>query len=282
MLRETTETHTETARVTDRVSFIIPTRNSVRTIAACVASAVDQRGDVEVIVVDNHSSDGTPAVATRAGAHLVLRGGPERSAQRNQGFAASTGAAVVFIDSDMVVHPGVADDIRLAFAADPAVGGLVLPEHAFGEGYLAGCRAFEKRAYVGEAGVEAARAFRATAAKELGGYNEFITGLEDYELPDRLEAAGWSVGRTAAGVDHDEGRVRLRPLFAKKRYYGQMSAGVTGFNWGRRTRRSPARLAREAVRDPLHAPGFLLLKAVDAAGLLTGYSTRKLSSYRSC
>ena len=82
-----------------RVSLIVPARNSARTLAACLESCRTQtHSDVEVIVVDNSSTDGTVEIA-QALADLTFDQKLERSAQRNRGAAESTGDIVVFIDS---------------------------------------------------------------------------------------------------------------------------------------------------------------------------------------
>ncbi len=96
------------------VSVVVPTRNSARTIERCLQSIVGQRPTrLELIVVDNDSTDGTFAIATSY-ADVVLRAGPERSAQRNVGVARSGGDYVMWIDSDMELIPGT---IRAAVAA---------------------------------------------------------------------------------------------------------------------------------------------------------------------
>ena len=81
------------------VSFVVPSRNSARTISACVMSLRHQAYDnVEIVVVDNDSTDDTAARALAAGADRVIIAGPERCAQRNRGALESTGEFVVFID----------------------------------------------------------------------------------------------------------------------------------------------------------------------------------------
>lgn len=257
-------------RAPGRVSFVIPTRDNARTIFACVASARAQEGDVEVIVVDNSSGDGTRDLARQAGADIVIVAGPERSAQRNRGAELATGDYVVFIDSDMVIEAGVAADVRRQFDEASHVGAVVLPETAFGEGYLARCRALEKRLYLGLSAAEAARAYRSRVFDDVGGYDESVTGLEDYELPDRVQSAGWTVGRTRVGVRHDEGRVSLPRLWRKKRYYGsRCSLDPTSFR-RRRLLRLPLR-PLVLVCDPVHVPGLAVLKVVDIGGLAAGY-----------
>lgn len=257
-----------------KVSFVVPTRNSARTLHSCLGSLRAQtHPDVEIVVVDNGSSDGTPQIAARY-ADLVADAGPERSAQRNHGTAKSAGDVVVFIDSDMVLEPHVATSIVDRFTAAPRLGALVIPERSFGSGFLTQCRILEKDLYVGDAGVEAPRAFRRTVIESLGGWNEELTAAEDWDLADRTAAAGVPVGRIDAWIWHDEGHLQLRVTFAKKRYYGrwidrylQTQGGTGGRKFARTALlRQPGRL----VRHPLLTTGLFVLKATEATGLVLG------------
>lgn len=260
--------------MTAAISFVVPTRNSARTISACVRSL--RRQDypaVEVIVVDHHSQDGTAALAAAAGADQVITAGPERSAQRNRGCEASSGDVVVFIDSDMVVGVAVAGQVMDVFAADPAVGAVVIPERSFGEGFWAQCKALEKSLYVGDASVEAARAFRRADIDAVGGWNEHLTAAEDWDLDDRIRARGVAVGRVSAFIGHDEGRLRLRGTFAKKRYYGRWLAAYLDErpDGARRLRRTAlVRHPTRLLRHPVRAAGMVTMKGVEAAGMLAG------------
>lgn len=254
------------------VSFVVPTRNSARTIAACLDSIRRQRSvSVEVIVVDNRSTDATRSLAA-ARADRVVDHGPERSAQRNEGARLGRGPVLVFVDSDMVLEPGVAAEAAELLAADPRIGAAVIPERSFGEGFWARCRVLEKEIYLGDAGVEAARVFRREAFDAVGGFDETLTGPEDFELPDRVLRAGWELGRTRSQVWHDEGRVDLGELFAKKRYYGRgLSHYLRGTSSRPRLRRgSLVTLSSTLARRPLVSAGLAALKTVDAAGLVTG------------
>lgn len=256
------------------VSFVVPTRNSARTIGACLRSIRAQSGrPIELIVVDNSSTDRTLEEAS-ALADAVITAGPERSAQRNLGAAASHGEHVVFVDSDMVLEPGIASQVAAEFGRDPRLGGLVLPEESFGAGFWAECKVLEKQLYVGDPNVEAARAFRRRAFDEIGGYDTGLTGPEDWDLPDRLRRAGWAIGRVAATVHHDEGRLRLRDTFRKKRYYGRTVApyvtrhGRVGTRKAVRSAlfRDPSRF----IRQPRVSLGLLGLKVVEFTGVVVG------------
>ncbi|WP_245627916.1 glycosyltransferase family 2 protein [Actinomadura oligospora] len=251
------------------MTVVVPTRDSARTLERCLVSLRAQTVPVEVIVVDNASADGTPEIAA-AYADTVLAGGPERSAQRNLGWRAASGDVVAFVDSDMVLSEGVAAEAAEAFGADPGLGGLVIPEESFGQGFWARARAVEKHAYLGDPAVEAARIFRRTALADVGGYDEGLSAFEDWDLADRVAATGRAIGRTASGVLHDEGRLTLRSAYRKRRYYGRWlpayRARPTARSFGRggTLRRLPL------LSSPVVAAGVIVLKATETAGLLVG------------
>ncbi|MGI8328878.1 glycosyltransferase [Actinomadura scrupuli] len=252
------------------VTVVVPTRDAARTLAACLASIRAQTyPELEVIVVDNDSADGTRDIAAGP-ADRVLVHGPERSAQRNHGWRAGSGELVAFIDADMVLDREVVAEAVAAFAADPGLGGLVIPEQSFGEGFLAGCRAAEKRSYLGDAEVEAARIFRREAVRQAGGYAEELTAFEDWDLNDRVAAAGHRIGRVTACVRHDEGRMTLRSAYRKRRYYGRWlpvyRARPGARSFGRP--QSVRRLLRHG--SPPMILGLIALKVAEAAGLAVG------------
>lgn len=254
------------------VTVVVPTRNSAVTLEACLASIRAQRGvAVELVVVDNHSSDPTRAIAARY-ADQVLVCGPERSAQRNAGARAGQGHVVIFVDSDMVLEAGVVAQAAAELDRCPHLGAIVLPELATGEGFWAACRALEKELYLGDPNVEAARAFRRVALESVGGWDETLTACEDWDLDDRIRAAGWGVGRVEAFTFHLEGRISLRDQFVKKRYYGRwMRAYLDRGELGRRvTGRALLRRPGRLARSPLRTAGLVVLKSVEATGLVAG------------
>ncbi|MEZ5342212.1 MAG: glycosyltransferase family A protein [Acidimicrobiales bacterium] len=264
----------ENQQVAGRITFVVPTKNSGRTIEACLQSITNQaNADVELIVVDNDSTDNTFEVASEL-ADLAVRRGPERSAQRNHGLALATGEFVVFIDSDMVLEPGIANEAVSLLTHEPALGALVIPELAFGEGPWAPARIMEKELYIGDPAVEAARVFRSDACRSIGGYDERLNGREDWDLPDRLQLEGWGIGRVTSRIWHDEGHISLRETFSKKRYYG------VGSTAGSNERATPAHrtgiagrvrpLAKAVARNPLVGTQLVVLKTAELAGFTVG------------
>jgi len=131
-----------------RVSVVIPTRNEAQAIGRVLA---DLPSDLvnEVIVVDNHSSDNTPDIASRMGARVISE------TRRGYGRACLTGFAcanapdvVVFLDGDYSDRPaelprllapiaeGRADITIGSRIAGPRVPGA-LPWHALFGNWLA-------------------------------------------------------------------------------------------------------------------------------------------------
>jgi len=93
------------AMVQGRVSAVIPVHNRRDTVGRAIRSALAQtHRDLEVIVVDDASTDGTPEAVKQAGGRRVRLLRHERnrgpSAARNTGIAAATGEFVAFLDSD--------------------------------------------------------------------------------------------------------------------------------------------------------------------------------------
>src|SRR5205823_2128946 len=128
------------------ISVVVPTKNSASTLRPCLESIRRQSVPIELIVVDNGSTDGTSEIA-RGMADIVLDAGPERTAQRNAGAARASGNALAFFDSDMVLERDVVEQ-SIALLADPlGPGALVVPERSFGKGYWAACRSLEKSLY---------------------------------------------------------------------------------------------------------------------------------------
>ena len=119
-----------------RVSVIVPAWNAADVIGPLVRAVLGQRvpgAEVEVVVVDDGSTDATALQAREAGARVVtaprLPDGGNPAAARNYGARVATGDPLVFLDADCVPADGwLAALLRAHDAGAAAVGGsLELP-----------------------------------------------------------------------------------------------------------------------------------------------------------
>lgn len=257
------------------VSVVVPTYRSHRTIEACLRSIRSQTHPrVEVVVVDNHSDDGTWELAVPL-ADLALRAGPERSRQRNLGVQASSGTWILYVDADMVLMPGVVAE-SVAAAHRAGADAVFIPEETVGEGFWAACRRLERSCYEGEERIEAPRLVRRHRLLELGGFDEALVGQEDADLRERLRAAGLVTTHGPARILHDEGRLQPVDVMRKRFYYGRTIAGYRRTHAGAVGRQARATLSaywrhrRRLASHPLLTAGIATLRGFELGAYLAG------------
>lgn len=108
------------------LSVVIPTHNYARFLGDAIPSALEQfPGEVEVIVVDDASTDNPEKVCEGFGAavrcvRLPEHGGP--AAARNRGLREARGEFTAFLDADDIFLLGGMARLREALAADPGAG----------------------------------------------------------------------------------------------------------------------------------------------------------------
>jgi glycosyltransferase involved in cell wall biosynthesis len=258
------------------VTVVVPTRDSMRTLDACLRSIRSQDVPVELVVVDNASTDGTYELA-RELADTAVRGGPERSAQRNTGVRLAAADWILWIDADMVLPPTTVS-ATLATAKQTGADAVAVPEISVGPGFWTACRALERSCYVDDPALHNPRLLRRDLLLGAGEFDPAMAGPEDTDLRLRLRAAGT---RTALCRDvlivHDEGRLTLRSVLAKRVYYGRSLPAFTAKNpgalagQGAGTVRALVRHRRRLARHPVRTAGLLVLRAAEAVAYLVGY-----------
>jgi cellulose synthase/poly-beta-1,6-N-acetylglucosamine synthase-like glycosyltransferase len=112
--------------VTDPASVIIPAYNGSAGIGATARSLVASDHPVEIIVVDDGSTDGTAVIVAGLdlpGVRLIRQDNAGKPAALNAGLAVSSYPLVVMLDGDTVFEP---DAVRILLQpfADPAVGAV--------------------------------------------------------------------------------------------------------------------------------------------------------------
>ncbi|VFN00379.1 MAG: Glycosyl transferase family 2, partial [Candidatus Kentron sp. G] len=97
-----------TRNTVDLVSIILPCFNAERFVADAISSALDQSYPaVEVIAVDDGSTDSTLQVIKGFGDRIRWTSGPNRGAcaARNTGLSMARGEFIQFLDADDLLHP---------------------------------------------------------------------------------------------------------------------------------------------------------------------------------
>jgi glycosyltransferase involved in cell wall biosynthesis len=108
-----------------KVSFVIPTLNSAKTLEACLASILGQRvprGEYEIVIADAGSADGTVELARRLGADRIV-GNPLKTGEAGKaaGIRAAGGDVIALVDSDNVLPDERWLERMLAPFADPEI-----------------------------------------------------------------------------------------------------------------------------------------------------------------
>jgi glycosyltransferase involved in cell wall biosynthesis len=205
---------------TDRlVSVIVPTRNSARFLSACLESIKSQSyPDIEIIVVDNQSTDGTLDLA-RKFTNKVFTWGPERSAQMNFGVSHAAGRFVYKVDSDFVLDPLVVE----ACVSEAAKGFDAIVVHNSPDtrvSWIARVRKFEVDMYKYDLDHSSARFISKDVYEGIGGFDESITAGEDYDFQNRLNAGGYKTGFISPEAVHLGEPVSLWRHMSKYFMYG--------------------------------------------------------------
>lgn len=208
------------------VSVIITSKNEAELIGKLINSLKKQSyQNTEVILVDNNSVDQTVEIVKKFGVK-IYNFGPERSAQRNFGIKHSLGDFVLIVDADMVLQPDVIKECMEEAMKDDKVGGVIIPEQSVGNKFWEKVKAFERSFYYleGDNTTEAARFFSRKAFDKVGGYDESITGPEDWDFPENVRKKGFKIIRIKSRIFHHERISSVISLIRKKYYYALKSS----------------------------------------------------------
>lgn len=257
------------------VSVVVTTKNEQEVLGDLLSSIKLQTyKNIEIILVDNNSSDKTREIAKQFTKKVYIKG-PERSAQRNFGVEKAKGEYVFIIDADMILGKDVVSEcIQVAQKNFEAV---IVAEKSFGKGFWTQFKVFEREFYEGDEDIESPRFFKKSLFNKFGGYDLSITGPEDWDLPLRMRKAGVKFGRTETYILHNERNFSPWRSAKKKFYYASgarehlrrhpdviLTQGNLLFrpvffkNW------------RKLVAHPFLALGMFFVRALEMAGALLG------------
>jgi glycosyltransferase involved in cell wall biosynthesis len=239
------------------VSVIIPTYNYSRFIGEAIDSALAQtRAPLEVIVVDDGSTDGTAEVLAAYGDRIrVLRQKNSGVAMaRNAGIAAARGEYLAFLDSDDAWYPRKLERQMPRFDAEPSLGlvhcgaetidseGRTLKMSVDGmEGQVAEAMLRLDREVIMPQGSSIVVPKR--VAEEIGGFDARLPPSEDWDFCYRV-AARYAVGYVAevlvryrlhgSGIHMNIGRMERAMLIAlEKAFADPRVQPLRNYSYGR-------------------------------------------------
>jgi glycosyltransferase involved in cell wall biosynthesis len=218
------------------LSVLIATHNRREMLARCLAALAAQTQDpaeFEVIVVDDGSTDGTPAALAQLSTPFELRTIEHAKAGKpvvlNAAIEAARGEVCLFIDDDVIASPQLVAEHLAAHRREPrtlGIGVLVQREPEGDDWYV---RAFTRawNEHFDDLRRRPARwtdcyganfsAPRSTL-REIGGFASNVPTVEDFDVAYRLDGAGLAaVFLPNATAVHDDEKTRGRMLADTKR-----------------------------------------------------------------
>ncbi|WP_340561170.1 bifunctional polysaccharide deacetylase/glycosyltransferase family 2 protein [Streptomyces sp. GSL17-111] len=193
--------------VTEPVTVLVPAYNERKCIANTVRSLAQSDHPVEVIVIDDGSSDGTADVVEAMavpGVRVVRQPNGGKPAALNNGIAHASHDIVVMMDGDTVFEPSTVRELVQPFG-DPEVGAVAGNAKVGNRDTLIG--AWQHIEYVMGFNLDrrlydvlrcmptipgAVGAFRRTALERVGGMSD-DTLAEDTDITMALHRDGWRV-----------------------------------------------------------------------------------------
>jgi glycosyltransferase involved in cell wall biosynthesis len=217
------------------VSFIVPVKNDAQRLRRCLTSIVHNtypRELIEIIVVDNQSTDGSGRVARECGAVVLQNASGSVAELRNRGARAALGTILAFVDADHEIDSHwieTAVDV-LATPKVAATGSLYVTEPSANwvQQHYDGLRdrpaARQDVSWLGSGNLAVNRA----AFEAVRGFNADLTACEDVDLCNRLITAGYRIVADPALRSIHFGDPRtLQALFRGELWRGRDNIRVT-------------------------------------------------------
>jgi glycosyltransferase involved in cell wall biosynthesis len=206
------------------VSVIIPVKNEGSTLGACLTALKVQtlgRHRVEVIVVDNGSTDDSVRIATESADKVLTRPNIRLGAVRNAGAREATGEVFAFLDGDCIPEP---DWLESGLAALKEGGAVVANEYSLPENPTWIETTWKipsvKDRTVSQAFLGGNFFISRTLFFELSGFNETLLSAEDTVFSFAVRTRGEIIYDPRLKVVHLGNPKTLRALFRQQLWHG--------------------------------------------------------------
>ena len=263
------------------VSVVVPAFNAAGFIGRALENVLNQTVPVlEIIVVDDGSTDDTATVASRYGplVRVARKSNAGPASARNLGASLARGEWLAMLDADDWWYPRK-NELQLRHSADPGIGMSHCrldhrPEHPPAELTFEG---LWERNWISNSSV----LIRKAIFDQLDGFVEEkrLISVEDYNLWLRVAAAGWRVVvaphvlvhyTQGIGISADPGRLMGASLYNVDDLEKRL--GLSADMAERKRQNIRASFRRQALREAEPGPSRALLRRMyrEAPGIETG------------
>jgi glycosyltransferase involved in cell wall biosynthesis len=188
------------------ISLVIPARNEAEYLPALLDSVDEARKryvgseEIEVVVVDNCSTDSTAEIARARGCRVVREEKRIIAAVRNRGAREARGTVLAFTDADATVHPEVFNAINRNLATGRCIAGATgVKLERVSLGIAVAYMIMVPMVWV--TGMDTGVVFcRKEDFLAVGGYNERLRFGEDVQFLWGMKRLGRPLGRKLARI----------------------------------------------------------------------------------
>jgi len=216
-------------KFTPKISVIIPCKNEVRDIKACIKSINDQtfsKKNYEIIVIDGGSTDGTLEFLDKQNHVRVFQEfGEHRSPAnaRNMGANMAKGKILVFMDADVMFNNIYLETIYEHFKDKSVSAVTTKTQDVKNSTFLAKCYYAERCASMPKrlAGVQCVRN---DIFENLGGFNPKLGVCEDVELWQRFVKSNYKATYEPKAIMFHKEPSTFEELWRESKWWGHTYA----------------------------------------------------------
>jgi len=180
------------------ISIIVPTLNEEKYIEQTLKSLKNQdyEGEYEIIVADGMSKDNTVKIARKHANKVVSVRKKGIGIGRNEGAKAARGEILIFVDADTILQSNGLSELSKPFQNKKVVGAAcpIVPMSSKRRDLML-YRAFNQFMIMS---IKSKKAqipgvcciYRKSAFEKVGGFDERLDTLEDYELSKKISKLG--------------------------------------------------------------------------------------------
>jgi glycosyltransferase involved in cell wall biosynthesis len=249
------------------ISIVIPVYDGEAFVADAINSVLAQEGAAfELIVIDDGSTDATPAILARYGGAIAVHRQPNRGhgAARNAALPHLRGELALFLDADDLLPAGYLDrftavareapEIEVFHCGWRAVSFDGAPLYAVEEPLQIDADPFHELPYWGSPAIDSVLVRRSALAR-VGGFDPALRVQAELDFCLRLAASG----ARFRGVPGNVALVRRRPDSVSARRHHELAVGAVA---------ALERHLRGHARCPACAPADVALRFWQRAALL--------------